>query len=245
MRSVRTTLNILDAVADHQPIGLSDLARRLELPKSTVQRSLVTLADLGWIRPETGEQPRWRLGDRARQLADKVDDVSRLREIALPILSRLNDETSETIHLAVPDGSSMRLVERLDSKHPLRLVRAIGNSSPMHATSTGKAHLAQLSDASIEQYLRAPLERITPHTITNADTLRAELSTIRKRGYALASEELVEGTSSVAASIRSDDRPIASISVSGASLRFPPSVCRRYATLVRQAAAAVEEALTS
>lgn len=50
MRSVRTTFRILEAVAEHQPIGLSELARRLGLPKSTVQRSLATLAELGWIR---------------------------------------------------------------------------------------------------------------------------------------------------------------------------------------------------
>lgn len=62
MRSVRTTFRSLDAVADNQPIGVSELARRLELPKSTVQRSLATLVDLGWIRTDGSDITRWMLG---------------------------------------------------------------------------------------------------------------------------------------------------------------------------------------
>ena len=117
MRSVRTTFHILDAVADNQPIGLSELARHLDLPKRTVQRSLATLADLGWIRPEGRDLTRWTLGEKVRILSEKVDDVGALREAALPILGQLNTDTLETIHLVVLESRTVRLIERLDSKH--------------------------------------------------------------------------------------------------------------------------------
>jgi IclR family transcriptional regulator, acetate operon repressor len=222
VRSVRTTFQILEAVADNQPIGLSELARRLDLPKSTVQRSLATLADLGWIRPDGRELTRWTLGERVRALSDKVDDLGRLRDAALPVLAQLNSETLETIHLAVLEERTVRLIERLDSKHPLRLVQVIGSRSPLHASSTGKSVLAHLPEAEIDAYIDGGLMPVTASTITDPDRLRAELKAVRERGYAIADEEYTEGTTSVAACIRSapGGRPIAAMSVSGPSIRM-------------------------
>ena len=241
MRSVRTTFQILDAVAENQPIGLSELARRLGLPKSTVQRSLATLADLGWIRPDGRELTRWTLGERARTLSEKIDDVGRLRDAALPVLGQLNSETLETIHLAVLESRTVRLIERLDSKHPLRLVKPIGSRSPLHASSNGKSLLAHLPEAEIEAYLAVGLAPVTACTITDPEVLRAELKSIRERGYAIADEELTEGTISVAACIRTSDgaRPIAAISISGPSVRMREHR-RDYGQKVAQAAAQIE-----
>lgn len=241
MRSVRTTFQILDAVAENQPIGLSELARRLDLPKSTVQRSLATLADLGWIRADGRELTRWTLGERARTLSEKIDDEGRVRDAALPILGRLNSDTLETIHLAVLESRTVRLIERVDSKHPLRLVKPIGSRSPLHASSNGKSMLAHLPEAEIEAYLSTGLTSVTSHTITDAEVLRAELKAIREQGYAVADEELTEGTISVAACIRSTEaaRPVASISISGPSVRMRAHR-DDYGQKVAQAAAEVE-----
>ena len=241
MRSVRTTFQILDAVADNQPIGLSELARRLELPKSTVQRSLATLADLGWIRPDGREQTRWTLGERVRVLSEKIDDAGRLREAALPILSQLNADTRETIHLAVLEARTVRLIERLDSKHPLRFVQPIGSRSPLHASSNGKSILANLPEAEIDAYLDSDLSPVTSHTITDPERLRAELKTIREQGYAIAAEELHDGIISVAACIRPTDGapPIASMSISGPTNRMHEHR-HTYGQLVAEATAQVE-----
>jgi IclR family acetate operon transcriptional repressor len=241
MRSVRTTFHILEAVADHQPIGLSELARRLEIPKSTVQRSLATLSDIGWIRPDGHDSIRWKLGERVRRLSEKVDDLGRLRDAAMPALDHLNADTLETIHLAVPEARTMRLVERMDSKHPLRLVQPIGSRSPLHAASTGKAVLAYLTETELEAYIQAGLPSVTGRTITEPDALRRELSTVRQRGYAVTNGELTDGISSIAASIRptAGGRPVASISISGPSSRILPSVQSNYGELVARAAAEV------
>jgi|BogFormECP03_OM1_1039626.scaffolds.fasta_scaffold00694_2 IclR family acetate operon transcriptional repressor len=241
MRSVRTTFHILDAVADNQPIGLSELARLLDLPKSTVQRSLATLADLGWIRPEGRDLTRWTLGEKVRILSEKVDDVGALREAALPILGQLNSDTLETIHLVVLESRTVRLIERLDSKHPLRIVRPIGTRSPLHATSTGKAVLAHLPEMEIEAYIAAGLAPVTASTITDPEVLRAELKEIRERGYAIADEEFTDGTVSFAACIRpaAGARPLGALSISGPAVRLREHR-DTYGHKVTQAAAQVE-----
>jgi IclR family acetate operon transcriptional repressor len=241
MRSVRTTFQILDAVADNQPIGLSELARLLDLPKSTVQRSLATLADLGWIRPEGRDLTRWTLGEKVRILGEKVDDVGRLREAALPILGQLNSDTLETIHLVVLESRTVRLIDRVDSKHPLRLVQPIGTRSPLHASSTGKSVLAHLPETEIEAYIAAGLAPVTAGTITDPEVLRVELKAIRERGYAIADEELTEGTMSVAACLRpaAGTRPIGAMSISGPALRMREQR-DSYGQKITQAAAQVE-----
>lgn len=237
MRSVRTTFQILDAVADNQPVGLSELARRLDIPKSTVQRSLATLADLGWIRPDGHDGTRWVLGDRVRALSERIDDLGRLREAALPILEQLNRETAETIHLAVPEGNLARLVERQDSQHALRLVKAIGTRTVMHAGAAGKAMLAYLPQREIDSYIAGGLSPVTGHTITDPAKLLEEIQAIRKRGYAIGEEELTEGIVSVAAAVcPGGGRPVASISISGPSTRLKAQQYKTYGKLVSDAA---------
>ncbi|WP_280424593.1 IclR family transcriptional regulator [Nocardia carnea] len=244
MRSVRTTFRILDAIADHQPIGLSELARQLGLPKSTVQRSLTTLADLDWIRQEGRESTRWALGERVRLLSEKVDDLGRLREAAPPVLERLNDETLETIHLAIPESGMMRLIERRESKHPLRFVQPIGTRSPLHAVSTGKSVLAFLPKYEIDAYLSEELVSLTPHTITDPDQVRSELEVIRERGYAVSNQEMTDGIISVAASIRPrGDRPIAAVSISGTAARMPAEVREEFGHKVVAAAGEIADNL--
>jgi IclR family transcriptional regulator, acetate operon repressor len=244
VRSVRTTFRILEAVADNQPIGLSELARRLDLPKSTVQRSLATLADLGWISAAGSDITRWTLGRRARILGEKVDDQARIRDAAMPSLSELNSETLETIHLTVVEDSTMRLIDRMESRHELRFVRPIGSRAPLHAASSGKAVLAHLPEAEVLAYFENGLQQVTSHTITDRDELTREFKLIRERGYAIADQELADGIVSIAACIRPrGGRPIAALSISGPSFRIGENVRAEYGEKVAAAATAVAERL--
>jgi IclR family acetate operon transcriptional repressor len=240
VRSVRTALRVLQGVGAHQPVGLSELSRRLELPKTTVQRSLATLAELGWIHPARRDRRRWVLGDLVRDLAQHVAADERLRTAALPVMGRLNAETLETVHLVRVDGDELELVERMDSAHPLRYVLPIGSRGPLHASANGKAVLAALPDDEVDRYLEGELARLASNTITDPSLLRAELRRIRRRGWSTADEELSDGIASVAACIRSPgSRPIAAISISGPISRITAEVRPRYGELVRAAVAEV------
>lgn len=245
MRSVRTTFHVLEAVADWQPIGLSELARRLELPKTTVQRSLAVLSDLELIEGDGGDSNRWVMGTRLHTLAARPTAESTLREAALTELGQLHADTLETIHLTHAEGEGMRLIERIDSAHPLRLVQPIGTLSPLYASSNGKSALAFMSEPEIEAYLARDLVPLAKNTMTDPSAIRADLKVIRKRGYAIANEELIDGITSVAASIRRDGRPIGAMSISGPSGRVRPEVYEAYGRKVVESARKVSALLSS
>lgn len=244
MNSVKTALRVLEAVAAQQPAGLSDLARRLGLPKSTVQRCLATLDEAGWIRPGGRELTRWVVTGRAFSVGSQVANTRNLREIALPALSALQEATLETIHLMVPDGDEMVLIERLDSAYELRTFKPLGSRAPLHATSNGKAVLAHLPEDEREAYLAARLKPVTANTLTDPDELRARLAEIRARGYAINVEEMHDGVTSVGAAILDGGRPAASLSISGPSSRITPDKHTDYGTRVTTAAHHITTTLT-
>ena len=243
MRSVTNAIQVLEAVAEHQPVGLSALTRSLGLPKSTVQRNLATLAEAGWIEAERGTG-RWKVGLHAFVVGSAVGSRGGLRPAALPIMKALGDEVGETVHLMVPAGRDVVLIERVDSPHPLRAVAPLGARGPMHATSNGKAVLAGLPADEIGAYIEAGLAPVTARTIVDPAALRAELGKAAELGYATCLEELEEGVVSVGAAIRpGHGRPIASLSISGPATRMAPGLLTDYGKKARQAAEAIGAAL--
>ena len=126
--SVVSAFRVLETVADHQPIGLSELTRLVDLPKSTVQRFLLTCKEIGWLKPSVTQPVRWSLTSRAFAVGSKAYDDQPIRGTAMPFLSELQLATTETIHLCVPDGREMVLLERLDSAHTLRAFMPLGNT---------------------------------------------------------------------------------------------------------------------
>lgn len=239
VNSVLTALRVFEAVAAAQPAGLSELARRLEVPKSTVQRCLKTLADAGWVRPEPNGEGRWVITGKAFSIGSAVSSGPRLREIALPVLSRLQGDTRETIHLTVPDDDAMVLIERLDSPHQLRAFLQLGTRLPLHAASNGKAYLASLDDAAVESFLHNGLRKVNDHTVTDPDVIRREVEEIRRRGYAVTNEELHEGIAAVAVALKTaDGETCGCFSISGPTTRLTPDL---YATYGEKAIAAKAE----
>lgn len=228
MKSVQTALRIYEAVAELQPVGLSELARRTETPKSTVQRCLATLAEVGWLRPAP-TPGTWMITARAYSLGSRIANENGLRLRALPILNDLQLATGETIHLTVPDGNEMVLVERLDSAHQLRAFLPLGTRLPLHAASNGKAFMAVQDDDWIDRYLTSGFAAQTAKTKVTAAALWRDVEETRTRGYAITDGELHDGISSVAVAVRDPARRVAAcFSVSGPSSRIRPD---RYADL--------------
>lgn len=240
MNSVLTALRVFEAVAENQPVGLSELARRLDVPKSTVQRCLKTLHEAGWVRPAPGEG-RWSITGRAFTIGSAVAAGDRLRDAVLPDLGALQSAVGETIHLAVPDGDELVLVERLDSPHQLRAFLALGTRLPLHAAATGKAYLATLTDEQITAYLRSTPTKVTAQTHTDPEQLWDEIRLARRRGYATTEQELHEGISAVAVALR--DRAgtaRACFSISGPSSRLTPELFEEYGSKALQTRDAIE-----
>lgn len=233
MQNVVNALRALEAVAARQPIGVGELSRALGLPKSTVQRSLRTLHDAGWIRRAGGEVTRWQVTSKVLQIA-RTTELG-LRDAAMPVMEELRQRTGETIHLMVPEGDAVVLIERLETDKPLRIVLPLGIRLPLHASANGKAVLAHLDRPLGE------LPGYTATTITDPVALRAELEQVRARGYADNRGEWRSDIAAVAAAVIGPAGPVASLSISTPASRMPDDLRAEYGELVTRAAAALSE----
>jgi IclR family acetate operon transcriptional repressor len=237
VRSVITALRVLDAVAASQPVGVTQLARLLELPKSSVQRTLQTLHSAGWIHPTGVEMTRWSLTQHMLRIAQRSAGELNLRNVAVPVMEELRAATQETVHLAVPDQDSIIVIERLDSPQAVRTFIPLGMAAPMAASANGKAILAKMSREDVHAFVQRGLAAYTPSTVTDAEELLSQLEEVRRHGYATNNEEWRSGVSAVAAAISTKGGgPIAGISVSTPAQRMSRKLQGQYGALVKDAA---------
>lgn len=122
MNSVLSTLRIFEEVATRQPIGVSDLSRVTGIPKSTVQRCLVTLKQAGWLKVVDTAQTRWGVTARALSLGLRGAGEQDLRQLADPVIKRLAADTGETVHLALRDGNESVIIGRADTTKDVRVI---------------------------------------------------------------------------------------------------------------------------
>lgn len=235
--TVAKALAVVDALAaqSEQGIGLADLSLQLHMPKSTVHRYLATLTQLG-LAERRGDD-RFRLGTKMIELAGSFLANSDLRNESQAELEALSAQTDETVHLAVPSGTEVVYIAKVESKHALRMYSYIGARLPMYCTALGKAILSFGPPQRTREVLARRLKPRTPRTITSPGALLAELKTIRSQGYALDDEENELGIRCVSAPILDYTRQaIAAMSISGPSNRMDRRRCVELAPLVCEAA---------
>ncbi|MBV1949056.1 IclR family transcriptional regulator [Streptomyces sp. BV129] len=247
MQSLLRGLRVMETVAEHQPVGVGELSRVLDLPKSTVQRILRALAQEGWLEPNTDPVTRWVLSPRMLTVARRGSTQVDLREAALPHLRALTEKTGETSLLSMPDGTrAVVVIERVDSQQPVRTFHPIGTGGPLHATASGKALMAAWSAKQADAVLRRKLERLTDSTVVDPKALRQELADTRKRGYALNSAENRAHVFAIAAAVTdADGTPVAAVSVSMPDIRFTPDRLPELGALVVSAAKDIERTRTA
>ena len=236
LATVHNALRLLQQFSYAEPVlGVSELARRMGLAKSTVHRLLTTLLDEGFVQKTPDD--RYRLGLRLYDLGQLVVNSLELREVAHPVLERLRNETGETVHLAVLEGADVVYLERFESPSTLRLFGRLGRRMPAHTTSSGKCLLAFSAPEAVDAVVAAGLPRLAPRTITSRSMLVRVLRQVRRDGYARSIDESEPGVTSVGAPVFGfDGSVIAAVSVAGPSLRISPESIPRYSRLVRRAA---------
>lgn len=245
MQGVQRVLRVLEAVADHQPAGVGEVAKIVGLPKSTVQRHLWALSEAGWIRPTGNEFTRWTLTSRALRVGQRGSREGALREIALEPMRELRDAINETITLQVPiTAQEMVQIERVDSEQAVRTFVRLGQVTPPYTTSGGLAYLSALSTDDLDAALKEPLEELTERTVTDPNKIRAELVEIRERGYAINMGRNREGVCAIGAAIRGPgEEPVAAIGVSVPESRFHLDRVPVWAGHLMKAVAAIENRL--
>lgn len=245
LSSVRNAARLLKVFLSREgSIGVSELARRLDLAKSTVHRLLTTLAAEGLIEQDPASGG-YRLGIVVFELGEAVRVHLDLHAAAGPVLVSLRAQTGESSQVGVLDGTEVVYVDRLESSQSLRLFTETGRRVPVHCTSSGKVLLAHLPPADRDALLeRLPLRALTPHSLTDPDVLRAECEKVLRRGWAEAVNEREVGVASVAAPVRdADGRVVASISIGAPVLRLGAARRRELGAVVAEAGEAVSRRL--
>jgi IclR family transcriptional regulator, acetate operon repressor len=184
MQSVLRSLAVLEAVAEHQPVRVGELTPLLGLPKSTVQRSLETLAEAGWLRQVDGDLTRWALTARAQSVVLRSGGEVDLRECALPPMRRLRDAADETTHLFVPTGSyQVVVIERVDCRRNVRTIIPLGTVFPMVASSAGIAMLAHGPDAQVDAAIERATRTAGAPASEDLGKVRDQVAGVHTKGY--------------------------------------------------------------
>jgi IclR family acetate operon transcriptional repressor len=228
-------------VAQHQPVTVGELTKLFGMPKSTVQRTLVTLAEAGWLRANRKDITRWEIGARVLAVRPAALQGSSLFAAAREPMIRLRDAVNETVHLSVPDAlHCMVVVDRVDCDHAVRTFHTIGDTSPLHATATGHAVLAHLPKSEIDELAAGTLEGYGEETITDPAELGAELHRVRDRGYAVNYNQYRPSVCAVAAPVLDGNgMPLAAVAVSMPASRFEPGRLSKLGQLVTDTAAEI------
>jgi len=239
MKSLKKAIEVLEALAKEREngVGITQLSKQLNLPKSTVHQILSVFKSTRFVE-QNPEDKKYHLGLRIFELGNIVQSQLELRKIAHSYLYDLSRKTNETTYLVVLEGSRIVYIDCVESTARLRAHPVFGIKVPLHCTSLGKAIMAFLPKEKINKIIQEEgLERFTENTITDPEVLKQELKEIRKRGYAIDNMEHEEGIRCVGAPIRNHRGGVfAAISVSGPSQRFNLSRIEVMAKLVIEAA---------
>ena len=221
LSSVTTAIRLLKAFSeDEEEIGVSALAQKLGVAKSTVHRLAVTLVAEGLLE-QNPDNERYRLGIGLFGLGTLVRRRMDLSTESRPYLFELREKTGETILLGVPSDTEIMYVYNLESPQALRMRSDIGVRRPGYCTAVGRAIFAFAPEATVERMLAQKLVRRTPTTLTDPKALRAVLADVRERGYAVEDEESEPGIRCIAAPVRNaGGAVIGAVGIAGPSQRL-------------------------
>jgi DNA-binding IclR family transcriptional regulator len=242
--AVRHALDILRGFSAEAPQqGVSEIARRMGLHKSSVSRLVATL-EQDHLLERDRETNRIRLGVGLISLAAPLLVNVKVAAAARPYLAELAQRSGETINFSIWDGAGAVSLEQALGGNAIAHYAPPGSRNPAHCTASGKLLLAYAPPGEIERTLARPLERFTPRTVCDAAKLRAEIATIRSRGYALNAGEFAPDVGAVAAVVRNvEGEVVGAITATVPTYRFEAARRAELTELVRDTAAGLSKRL--
>jgi DNA-binding IclR family transcriptional regulator len=240
VRSVDRAAALLLALGERPgAAGVTELARRLGLHKSTASRLLATLQRRGLVDQDE-ETGKYRLGLVMIRLAERAEETLDLRALALPELERLARATRETVTLATADDDACLTVAQASGPGAAPCPDWTGRRSPLHCTASGKVLLAAMAERDVLRLARPGLVPCTGRAITRLEPLLEELARVRRRGYATAFSEWTEGTNAVAVPVvDARGRVVAALAAWGPAPRVSPARVADLVARARVASAAI------
>jgi DNA-binding IclR family transcriptional regulator len=220
IQSVDRALTVLQMLAKHGELGVTDIARKLNVHKSTAFRLVTTLESHDLVE-QHADRGKYRLGVGVLQLAGATTAKLDLVQRARPVSQRLAEIVGETVNITVLSGHEALYVDQVAGSAALQLHNWVGQRIPLHATSNGKVLLASVSGRRFDELTSGVLKRFTTRTVTSRIDLKAQVDAVRRKGFAIAVDELEVGLTAIAAPIcGADGSVVGSISASGPGFRI-------------------------
>ena len=233
VKSLARALQVLECFSVEQPeLGPSDIAKMLGMQKSTVYNVLSTFQKCGYLvkNPQTS---KYYLGLKVLHLGYIVNCHHGMRDIFLPYLTRIANETREICYFGILDDLEVLYIESAYPSTQQQTRNILGERAPLYCTGLGKAMLAFLPEEDIDRVLKGKLKAFTGCTITDPLVLRDTLEEVRRNGYATDNMEHEYGIRCVSVPVFNADRKvIAAVSVSGPSPRFDPETIIQDAKII-------------
>lgn len=216
IQSLERALRIIEILAhSEKPLGVTELGKLIGVHKSTAYRLIYTLRQFGYVDQDE-ETEKYYLGLKPLELSSIINERLDIKKLVRPYLEELSDKTGETIHLAVREEDDVVYIDKIESKHTVRMYSRIGARAPLYCTALGKCLLAFGPESVIERWIsKESLPRKTENTIKTGKKLARELEEVRLKGYALDREEFEPGVRCVGIPIlNKSGKAIAAVSVS-------------------------------
>ncbi|MBN2033444.1 MAG: IclR family transcriptional regulator [Deltaproteobacteria bacterium] len=241
MKSLHKTLDIIEAVAKTNSVGIRQLSELTGFPPPTIHRITSTLVERRYLKQDPITR-RLSLSIKFLELGNMVQQRFNLKAIARPYLENLMVELKESVNLAVQDGDYVAYLDHVRSDYTmLQLFTKPGARVPLYCTGVGKIFMSRWSPSELDAYLRrTPLLPHTNRTIVDQSKLIAELRKIKALNYAVDNEEMEQGVRCVAAMVV-DHRglPVAAVSVSGMAKRIAQARIKAFAESLKACSRAI------
>lgn len=224
IRSSMRILTLIELLARHGAMGVTELSVAANLNKAAVYRQLNTLAAMGYVKKQSNTE-KYRLTFKLLEVASGILEHTDMRTAARPHLEWLAKQTGEAVHLVQRDGNHIIYIDKVEpTVNSVRMVSRVGMLKPLYCTAVGKAIAAELSDSEIKQvWESSDIRPLTPHTLVKFEDFIEDLDKTRRRGYALDNEENELGVLCVAVALKAHaDGEQYAVSVSSPSSRMSP-----------------------
>lgn len=235
--SVKKAFEILGALSSSKEgLGVSEIARGLNMAKSTVHGMTSTLEELGAVMRDP-QTKRYRLGLTLFELDRLAYSQIDLKTLARPIMEELMEKTQASVFLGISSWDHVTILDIVESRQDLKITAPIGTTIPLFAGAVGKVFLASMKEEQTEKIIRSKgLTRFTENTIVDPEVYYQELRRVRKMGYAVDDEEYILGVRAVASPIVGLGQLMSAIWVVGFKASLDEKKMKALITLTRKAA---------
>lgn len=234
-RSVSRISSLLKCFTQGEPeLGVSEISRKVGLPKSTIHRTLSALVNEGLVS-QNEETGKYTIGPELFIMGSVYASINNILTAAKPVMKTLNELTGETVVLSVIDKGHVKIITHEEPTYGFRYVVPIGSMKPAYASAMGRAMLSDLTDEEID--ILFPEENLKPETSKTVSTkkeLKELLEQVRKTGISYNPEGMHEGIHGIAAAIRdSNGYAIAAIAIPVPLFRVNPTKLKLFGDLTR------------